>query len=240
MILKKMIAEVKNVGLKPKSYLKYRKKNQVFFGLDLTILHYFKIGGTANRSNMFDLDPSRIKNPVRLENLIKFLIYKNQFSSFVGKPLEWEALNKTTQNVLFKNKKMESNKFLNSNALLNFKNTELSKLVSDHFQKVLKNSLNKTIYMLQNWKVSDKAGAKVFSHKSVLESEINIDQQVVSGLLLEFVIEDETVVEKVKSKTIDAWLLAKVEDKEIREIGKRNYLCLKFKSTALIKDENNA
>ncbi|MFQ5865570.1 MAG: phosphate/phosphite/phosphonate ABC transporter substrate-binding protein [bacterium] len=239
--IEELITELKAGGLKPKfdKIRRYRERGAIAIHLPF-LKNIF--GSTIELERTVELitDPSKVSDTSRLGTLIRFLVVKRQLSCFIGRPLEWDALNTMTYQVLLNQFKGDPNQGeLKGSGLLLPENPALLTLISKHCNEVLQESLHKISFFRQTWNIEKSEDRFLLTHRQKLSGNLHLkdEEEPVNGLILEFnVPSDADLHNALSGHTIDAWLLGKINRRSCSTKEGIRYLCLHFRTFALVRD----
>lgn len=229
--------DLEAAGLKPDVII--RQQETRGFSIRIPILKDLigiDVGKSETRERV--VDPSGQGNEARLGDLIRFLIREGQLSPFIGRSIEWEALNAIAYDFLgtFSNDVASSD--VGGDGLLRRDHPTLLKLVSNHFDQVLEESFHKANFFSQTWEIEENQRGYLLTHRQDLSGTVQIEtrEEPLSGLILEFDVPREADLgDAVDTKRIDAWLLGKIARSSCRTSEGIRYLCLHFRTIALLQ-----
>jgi hypothetical protein len=174
--------------------------------------------------------------PVDVDNMIKYLIGRQRLAPFVGRPLEWDALDvimsRSFQRLGIGQRQGDAHVQRDSATLVT--------LVARHFQQVLREGQRCMSFFRQTWQISEARDGKYFlSRQEALGSALQYAPQEgpVSSVSMEFSVPIESnLVERLSAVNGDAWLLGKILTQRGSNNGTR-CLHLEFKPLVLVKAE---
>jgi hypothetical protein len=182
------------------------------------------------------MDTSGVGNTAAVDNVIKYLVGRRRLSPFVGRPLEWEALEAIT----IRNFRRLGIGQRQGDAHLRRDTPALGALVARHFQQVLRTGERDASFFRHTWELSEAGTEYRLSYKEALGSELKPLSQEgpVNTLLGEFTIPAEPEVrDRLAVRNNDAWLLGKIIDQAQSNDNGTACWRLRFKPLVLLKAE---
>jgi hypothetical protein len=165
---------------------------------------------------------------------IKFLVTNNRLSQFVGKPLEWDALDMLAARSLGDVRDLQRD---TGSGLLQRDNPFSTRLASEHFATVLQNGLRRLTLFRQSWKVTkEQGGSSRLSHLEILPAVLT--HGLLGGTTREIVIESTLQpplsVEHGRHE-FDAWVLAELTEWSHHDTVARHSIRIRLTTLALLR-----
>lgn len=243
-LIEEKIDELKNSGFRPrfdetsrrKTSFKVRNIFNLKFGPELSMQKEWE--------RELSVDPSKVGPAKRLRSLVPFLIENGGVSDFLGRPIEWDALERIGQHVFRPVDKGVP--LVQTQGLLRRDHPFVIQLVAGHFSSVLDESRGKVSLFFQVWCVVTERNVPLLRHKedfpANLPLELDDGVKNVRGLILEVPLwetsfppgEDTPANETVE--TLHLHILAKVVVREIVEEDGFDYLLLRLSPLAIMRD----
>jgi hypothetical protein len=188
--------------------------------------------GEASRHVELVLDPTKVGDALRLNALLDLMIRKQLLSTFVGRPLEWDALNELARNIL---PGAEA-----ADLLIRPEDETVVKIASSHFRQVLDDGMKRLSLLRGSWSVTKRDGRCLAHQRLALSGPILVGEARVSSVLMEFNIADDVELPlDAASGTLDCWLLGKIVRPTIVEDAGASTLSLHLRVVALLLGEDS-
>jgi ABC-type phosphate/phosphonate transport system substrate-binding protein len=177
-------------------------------------------------------DPKQVGNAAALDSTVRYLVARRQLSPFVGRPLEWEALD----NIAARNFQRLGVAQRAGEARVQRSGT-LSALVSRHFHDSVEKGEREVTLFRRSWGVKEDGEVYHLVSTEPLEGELQPapEQAAVHSLTLEF---DIPAVPRVRDALAagkgEAWLLGKILKQTHYGHNGTRELRLQFAPVALI------
>ncbi|HYX28210.1 MAG TPA: hypothetical protein VE863_06560, partial [Pyrinomonadaceae bacterium] len=236
--LEKFIAGLKN-SAQINSTVRIQTGWNLFAKIPL-IKDYVGLGAGVERSIDYTwiYDPTAVDDPERLSGVVPFLIESELLAPFVGTQLEWEALNIIALNAVQRNQVTPQVTLNGHNKVLSRDNPFLQSLVSQHFHEVLDLSLPRAAFFNQTWQLTaENDGQRIFQYHESINYQNGSDSTSADRMVLSFTLPKEAFLngDLVDGK-LSAWLLGRIQKRDIDlENGARS-LRIEFKPLALLKE----
>jgi hypothetical protein len=186
---------------------------------------------SAQGSRQVDLvvDPARVGDTVRLDALLDLMIRNHLLSSFVGRPLEWAALNELARRILPGAEQGEE--------IIRAHDKTVVAIASRNFNQVLDDALNRLSLFHGTWTVTTVDGRRMARQQVDLPGPLLIGnaQEPVTALVLEFNVPDNaTALIDPHFAMLDCWLLGRIVRLTHSDEHPSGALCLHFRTFALL------
>jgi hypothetical protein len=160
------------------------------------------------------------------------MVERHLLSSFVGRPLEVEALNRIARRTL----RLEGQGPVSAAGgdLIKTDDDLILALMSDHFNEVLEDARQGVSLFSGSWTISKQGGRRLATQRVPFAGNIRIgeDGRAVHGLILEFDLPEGQRLHAREASRLDCWLLGKVVDLSYRTQEATQWLCLRFRPIA--------
>lgn len=194
------------------------------------------LGGGLQSSRRVELtaSPDKFGDTARLSALIDLLVEKRLLSLFVGRPLEWDALNELASGIL-----TPTSQPLRLERLVRAEDTTVIDLASQHFNQVLDDALKRVSLLAGTWTIMPTDRETLMRQRVVLDGPLWVGQErkEVSSLTLEFHLPADKLTVASGEVDYDCWLLGKVVRLTYVE---PHELCVHFRTLAAIAAEGVA
>jgi hypothetical protein len=188
------------------------------------------LSGEMSRSVELVLDPSKVGDTLRLCALLDLLIRKKVLSCFIGRPLEWDALNELARAIL--------PDAVPGDLLIRPEDETVIKIASRHFGHVLDDGMRRLSLVQGRWSVSNREGRRLARQRVDLPGPLQMRSARVSGLFLDFNVADEVELSgDAAAQTLNCWVLGKIVRHAIVEEEGVTVLSLHMRTVALLSDE---
>jgi ABC-type phosphate/phosphonate transport system substrate-binding protein len=238
--IEELIEELKGKGLvTAKMGGVTRWMYEVTGGVSLPLIRGILSGGvqTGRRIELV-ANPEKVGDTVRLSALIDLLIDQNLLSLFVGRPLEWDALNDLARGIL-----PPAAATRRHERVVRAEDTTVIEIASRHFNQVLDDGMNRVCMFGGTWQISSAAAAGLLMRRQVsLDGPLWIGEEhnVVRSLILEFDLPDKVKLPVQQGDhDIDCWLLGKIV-RLTYSAQTGGELCIQLQTLALILTEGVA
>jgi hypothetical protein len=186
---------------------------------------------SAEASRQIDLvvDPARVGDTVRLNALLDLMIRGHLLSDFVGRPLEWEALNELARRIVPGAEAGEE--------IVRAQDNGVVAIASRNFNGVLREALSRLSLFPGKWAVQTVNGRRVARQQVALPGPLIIGSvaEPVTSLVLEFNVPNETALPvEGEIETVDWWLLGKIVRMTHAERERSDVLCMHFQTYAIL------
>ncbi|HLG58291.1 MAG TPA: PhnD/SsuA/transferrin family substrate-binding protein [Vicinamibacterales bacterium] len=209
------------------------------------LMYGFKIGATIpglssllsggldiGKQVVLEINPERVGNTVRLDALLDILLRKGQMSTFVGRPLEWDALNDLVRGII------PGSDVRSGESIVRAEDETVIDIGSRHFNQVLDEGLKEMSFFRGTWSVT-REERHLAQQQITLEGPLWIGERGrrVTRLLLEFNLPDEADLHLTDDPpTLDCWLVGKIVRRTYTDDGAGGALALHFRTLALLAD----
>jgi hypothetical protein len=233
--VEKLINKLKAGGLHPPFDEKISLINRRSIAGKLPLLRgNIEISGNAARVREHVLDRSKVGNADRLADLLPFLISNGQLSPFVGKPVEWDALNSVVRELIrpvgVNGAAYGSDPILSADPLVR-------ELVGNHFSHVVEEALRKTSFFNQEWQIDARGNNCVLRRVEDFPAGIDLRALThsVCGLIMECDLCSCSDFQLEAGQTcFTGYILGKVHRKALVSKQDGNYLRMEFKPLAVM------
>jgi ABC-type phosphate/phosphonate transport system substrate-binding protein len=202
------------------------------FGAGLSIPLLRGISGHANFAKEVQLvvDPERVSDPVRLDALLDLLIRKRMLSSFVGRPLEWEALNELARGVLDLPSAAAAR-------LVDAQNPNVVDIASRHFNHAIDDAMKQVCFFSGTWTTTHEQGRQLARQRVTLPGPLWFGKERVhvASLVLEFNVPEDVALSVNSGSKVDCWIVGRIVRASL--VSKGEELCLHFRTIAVILSE---
>jgi ABC-type phosphate/phosphonate transport system substrate-binding protein len=228
------IEELKVGGLKPEFDAVRRHERRWGLLMKIPVLSGMLEGSVGRESTrQLNVDPSKVSDAARLANLVPFLVESRSVSSFVGEPVEWHAMNRMAGAILGTTDGAGGAQA--EAAPVRPDDAAVLRMVSNHFAKVLDDSLQQVSLFRRSWLAMEFGGRYLLSAKVALCADIKLGGEAISGLVVDFNLppaHDGTPT--VQGQSIDAWLLGRIRQKAVIDQEGRRVLHIHFRTMAVL------
>lgn len=188
------------------------------------------LSGEVSRNVELVLDQSRVGDTMRLSALLDLMIRKQLMSGFVGRPLEWDALNESVRTNLPSAE--------GGDLLIRPEDETVVKIASRHFGQILNDGMKNLSLLRGTWTVSTQDGRCVAQQRIELQGPIQVRGARLTAMLVEFNIpSDVEGVDDGSSPTLECWVLGKIVRHSIVDDAGVPILWLHIRTVALLMDK---
>jgi ABC-type phosphate/phosphonate transport system substrate-binding protein len=175
-------------------------------------------------------DPERVSDPVRLDALLDLLIRRRMLSSFVGRPLEWDALNELAREAL----DLPAGE---SHRAVDATNPDIIDGVSRHFNHVVQEAMQQVCFFGGLWKTTGDKERQLARRRVDLAGPLWFGKErvAIKSLVLEFNMPAD--VASPPGSTLDCWILGKIVRATVHGGAAGAALCLHLRTVAVILSE---
>jgi ABC-type phosphate/phosphonate transport system substrate-binding protein len=188
------------------------------------------LSGEVSRNVELVLDQSKVGDTMRLSALLDLMIRKQLMSGFVGRPLEWDALNESVRTNLPSAE--------GGDLLIRPEDETVVKIASRHFGQVLNDGMKNLSLLRGAWTVSKQDGRCVAQQRIELQGPIQVRGARLTAMLVEFNIpSDVEGVDDGLSPTLECWVVGKIVRHSIVDDAGVPILWLHIRTVALLMDK---
>ena len=188
------------------------------------------LSGEISRSVELVIDQSKVGDTMRLGALLDLMIRKELMSGFVGRPLEWDALNEAVRTNLPGAE--------GGDLLIRPEDETVVKIASRHFGQVLNDGMKHLSLLRGTWSVSKQDGRWVAQQRIELQGPLQVRGACLTTMLVEFNIPNEVEgVDDGSSPTLECWVLGKIVRHSIVDDAGVPILWLHIRTMALLLDK---
>jgi hypothetical protein len=233
--LEQLIEELKSKGAVPAAIGGVTKlAYHVTAGLPLPFLGKI-VSAQGSRHVDLVVDPARVGDTVRLDALLDLMIRNRLLSSFVGRPLEWEALNELARRILPGAEEGE--------AIIRAHDRTVVSIASRNFNQVVDDALSRLSFFRGVWSVTIVDGRRIARQQVDLPGPIAIGnaQEPIMTLVLEFDLPDGAASSiDPHLARLDCWLLGRIVRLTHSDEHDNGALRLHFRTFALLHGDGSA
>ena len=188
------------------------------------------LSGEISRSVELVIDQSKVGDTMRLGALLNLMIRKALMSGFVGRPLEWDALNEAVRTNLPGAE--------GGDLLIRPEDETVVKIASRHFGQVLNDGMKYLSLLRGTWSVSKQDERWVAQQRVELQGPLQVRGSCLTAMLVEFNIpSDVEGVDEGSSPTLECWVLGKIVRHSIVDDAGAPILWLHIRTMALLQDK---
>ena len=188
------------------------------------------LSGEISRSVELVIDQSKVGDTMRLGALLHLMIRKDLMSGFVGRPLEWDALNEAVRTNLPDAE--------GGDLLIRPEDETVVKIASRHFGQVLNDGMKHVSLLRGTWSVSKQDERWVAQQRIELQGPLQVRGACLTAVLVEFNIpSDIEGVDDGSSPTLECWVLGKIVRHSIVDDAGVPILWLHIRTMALLQDK---
>jgi ABC-type phosphate/phosphonate transport system substrate-binding protein len=189
-------------------------------------------GGGSEKGGSKDvvIDRAKVGDVARLSALLKLMIERHLLSTFVGIPLEVEALNRITRRTLKPEDQVEAGSA--GADLIRTDDDLILGIMSDHFNQVLEDARQSVSFFSGSWTILMQNGQRLATQRVPLSGTLRIGEEgrAVHGLVLEFDLPEGQRLHAREASRLDCWLLGKVIDLSYTTLDATQWLRLRFRA----------
>jgi ABC-type phosphate/phosphonate transport system substrate-binding protein len=202
-------------------------------GVNLPLIGGILSGGAGiDRLTQLIVDPEKVSDAVRFGALLNLLLRKRLLASFIGRPLEWDALNDLARDVL-------GLPAADAARLVNAENPNIVDIASRDFNLMIEEGMARLCFFPGSWTVTTENERRFARQHVTLPGELwfRSDDSRISSLMLEFDLPDGAV--EFAGTTFDCWIAGTIVRANLtRESGVALYL--HFRPVALLSPQSLA
>ena len=198
------------------------------------LMYGFKLGawvpGLTGLSGGFDfgkqvvleVNPEKVGNPARLDALLDLMLREQQMSTFVGRPLEWDALNELARRII------PGSQIRGGESMVRAEDETIVDIASGHFNQVLDEGLKEMSFFHGTWAISRVNQRWAACQQVTLEGPLWIGDKGrrVKKLALEFHLPEKSLHTPSDSSTLVCWLIGKIVGRTYTEQAEGGVLSL--------------
>ncbi len=179
------------------------------------------------------IDPAKVGDTVRLGALLRLLIDQSLLSTFVGRPIEWDALNGLVSRAI------GGNGGAARDAALKPGDEVIVARASEHFGQVIEDGLQNPSLFPATWSVSVRDEHIVASAVVTLPAELEVgrEKERIRTLSLEFGVPPEALSRASNSGQLRCWLLGTILKVSVVEANGGPSLRMRFGPLAVLTED---